>query len=199
MQSKTAAVENKNGRVSTDANSVEPDRSLSLLIQHTMLKIAPCVYRLMLSPRLFSGLSRSFEERLKTCAILRCFATFQTNLERWERRCDKLTQLQQRIRFRPLQTITVKGRDVTLPLRSVEAMRTPSQSELEYLVGFFDGDGCVSMEKQTGRLCLSISQNIDAVEVLLHFRLLLGGGICRHSASTGSKKAVLQWHVRSPR
>ena len=67
----------------------------------------------------------------------------ETELFQWRRRCDRLTHLQRRIRFPPLDTITVDGQDVKLPLPAVEAVRSPSQEELEYLVGFFDGDGCV--------------------------------------------------------
>ena len=87
------------------------------------------------------------------------------------------------------------GEDVKLPLPAVDPVRTPSQEELEYLVGFFDGDGCVSMKKETGEIQMAIRQNVDSAEVLLLFRSLLGGGICRQSASTGSKKAQVQWKV----
>ena len=73
--------------------------------------------------------------------------------------------------------------------------RNPTQEELEYLVGFFDGDGCVSMRSGNGQIDLQISQNIDSAEVLLHYRELLGGGICKHRAGTGKKKATLSWQV----
>ena len=99
------------------------------------------------------------------------------------------------LRFPRLQMITVDGQDIKLPLPAVEPVRTPSQEELEYLVGFFDGDGCVTMNKQTRKVQLSIGQNVDCVEVLLRFRSLLGGSIGRHSASTGSHKAMVQWQV----
>ena len=122
----------------------------------------------------------------------RCIAT---ELDRWQRRCDRLTQLQQRIRFPPPEKIVAKGQVYELPLASVEPMRPPRQEELEYLVGFFDGDGCVSLNKHTGVVQLAISQNIDSAEVLLQFRSLLGGGISRQSAATGSKKAKVHWRV----
>ena len=122
----------------------------------------------------------------------RCIAS---ELERWQRRCDRFTQLQRRIQFPPLRVLAVDGKDIKLPLPAVDAARSPSQEELEYLVGFFDGDGCVSLDKNTGVVHLKISQNIDSAEVLLQFRSLLGGGISRHSASTGSHKAAVQWRV----
>ena len=89
----------------------------------------------------------------------------------------------------------MNGEAVKLPLPAVEAVCSPRQEELEYLVGFFDGDGCVSMKEKTGEVQLVISQNIDSAEVLLRFRSLLGGSVYRHSAPTGSKKAQVQWRV----
>ena len=135
--------------------------------------------------------SKALETRLILCT----FSTSGTDLDRWQRRCDRLTQLQRRIRFPPLEMITVDGEDIKLPLPTVEPVHTPSQEELGYLVGFFDGDGCVSLKKHTGAVQLTISQNIDSAEVLLRFRSMLGGGIGRHSASTGSRKAAVKWRV----
>ena len=63
------------------------------------------------------------------------------------------------------------------------------------MVGFFDGDGCVSLNKATGQVHLAITQNVDSAEVLLSFRSLLGGSVCRQSASTGSMKAKVQWRI----
>ena len=142
-----------------------------------------------------AALSGNAGKRIETRPILRCFSSFGSNLDRWQRRCDRLTQLQRRIRFPGLETITLNGEDIELPLPPVEPLRTPNQEELEYLVGFFDGDGCVSLTKDTGKVQLQITQNIDSAEVLLHFRSVLGGSIGRQSASTGSKKAKVQWRV----
>ena len=125
--------------------------------------------------------------------IGRCIATELDRLGRWQRRCERLTLLQQRIRFPPLGTITTGGEAYGLPLRSVHPKRAPSQDELKYLVGFFDGDGCVSM--QNGRVTLSICQSVDSANVLLRFRSLLGGGVGFLAAATGTSKAVLQWRV----
>ena len=147
----------------------------------------------MLVPRVCSIVSVHGRGGVQPFSLLhRCIAS---ELERWQRRCDRLTQLQRRIRFPPLRVLAVDGKDIMLPLPAVEAARSPSKEELEYLVGFFDGDGCVTMNKQTRAVQLSMSQNVDSAEVLLHFRSLLGGSISRHSASTGSRKAMLRWQV----
>jgi len=73
--------------------------------------------------------------------------------------------------------------------------RHPRREELEYLVGFFDGDGCVSMKSGNGEVQLKIGQNIDSADVLLHYRELLGGGISNHAIGTGKQKAMLVWQV----
>ena len=147
----------------------------------------------------FFTLSRSACRGFDTGRILCCFSTFGTDIHRWQRRCDQLTQLQRRIRFPPPEKIVTKGQVYELPLASVEPMRPPRQEELEYLVGFFDGDGCVSLDKHTGAVQLAICQNIDSAEVLLLFRSMLGGSIGRQSAAAGSKKAKVQWRVYSSR
>ena len=117
-----------------------------------------------------------------------------TELGRWQRRYDRLSQLQQRIRFPPVDTIAFGSEACQLPLRSIDPERAPSTEELEYLVGFFDGDGCVTMER-TGQVKLAVSQNVDSADVLLRFRSLLGGGVGLLASATGTSKATLKWHV----
>ena len=125
----------------------------------------------------------------------RCFAT-PSEWNRWQRRCNRLAQLQGRIKFPPPASFTVEGVTHDLPMKSVALPeRHPTREELEYLVGFFDGDGCVSMRSGSGEIHLNIGQNIDSAHVLLHYRELLGGGIARQSSGTGKHKATLQWQV----
>ena len=129
--------------------------------------------------------------------LLRSCATVE--LGRWQRRCDRLTQLQRRIRFPPLKTITVNGEDIKLPLPSVGSVLSPTQEEIEYLVGFFDGDGCVTMQNESGQVSLKVSQSIDYSAVLLLFRSMLGGGIYAHQRAKGCSKATVQWIVSGSR
>ena len=124
----------------------------------------------------------------------RFFATNASELHRWQRRCDRLTQLQRRIKFKPLERFTVGDKSFALPLATVGPPSCkPSQDELEYLVGFFDGDGCVSFDQDRGRIRLFLSQNLDSANVLLRFRDILGGSICNQNHATGTSKAVLRW------
>ena len=125
----------------------------------------------------------------------RCFAT-ASEWKSWRRHCNQLTQLQGRIKSPPVTSFTVGGVTHNLPLKSVGAPeRNPTQEELEYLVGFFDGDGCVTMKSQNGEIFLQISQSIESAEVLFRFRELLGGGIYKHANGTGQRKAKLMWQV----
>ena len=90
----------------------------------------------MLRAHFFSALSANVGRRFEARPFLQHSSTFATDLQQWQRRCERLVQLQRRIRFPPLETITVKGEDVKLPLFAAEPKRPPSQEELDYLVGF---------------------------------------------------------------
>ena len=117
-------------------------------------------------------------------------------IERLERNCNRLTELTGRIRFKPLNNFTVGDKSYTLPLETLPPpSHLPSQQELEYLAGFFDGDGCVTMTKRTGQMSMSIGQALDSVRVLIRFRDSLGGGVHHQSCRTGTRKAALQWRV----
>ena len=127
----------------------------------------------------------------------RCFAT-ASERKRWQRRCDRLTKLQQRIKFPHPKSVTVEGIAYSLPLKAVgPPKQEPTQEELEYLVGFFDGDGCVAMKSGRGEISLQLVQSIDSAQVLLMFRDKLGGGIGKEKNGTGKCKAVLRWQAYS--
>ena len=119
----------------------------------------------------------------------RCFAA-TADLTTWQRRCARLTLLQQSITYPPIKAIKVGDETYKLPLTAVDPPKEqPTQEELEYLVGFFDGDGCVTMITQNGQIALTISQNVDSVRILLRFRHCLGGGIGARSPRKGTQKA----------
>ena len=126
-------------------------------------------------------------------SVQRCIAT---TLEQWQRRCDRLTSILRRIKFPRLREFEAGGKTYALPLRSVAPPRDlPTQAELEYLVGFFDGDGCVSMPRANGQVTLRISQAVDSAQILTRFREALGGGIYQHGSRTGARQATLCWNA----
>lgn len=121
-----------------------------------------------------------------------CFASHE--LRKWQRRCERLKGLLCRVRCPRMESFAVDGQTFDLPLPQVAAgSRKASQSDLEYFQGFFDGDGCVSMNSSTGQMILQMSQNLDSAKVLLRFRKAFGGGISRAQSQTGVHKACLQW------
>lgn len=135
---------------------------------------------------------RGFAAHLSFSRWQRRFATAEFN--KWQRRCDRLTQLQRRIKFPQLEEFTTETGTYRLPLKAVGPPgHQPSQEAIQYLVGFFDGDGCVSMCNKTGRISLQIGQNVDSAQVLTHFRNMLGGAIRCQRSATGTSKAVLSW------
>ncbi|CAK9077899.1 unnamed protein product [Durusdinium trenchii] len=119
-------------------------------------------------------------------------------IERLKRHCNRLTALQKQIRFAPLDSFTLGDKTYKLPLKAVPPpSHIPAQQELEYLVGFFDGDGCVTMIKQRGSISLRVGQALDSASVLMRFRDSLGGGIYLERVRTGAQQASLQWVVCS--
>ena len=113
-----------------------------------------------------------------------------------QRRSERLHDLLRRMRRGRVESFWSGGRTYQLPLSSTtEIRRQASQDEIEYLNGFFDGDGCVSMEKRTGHLRLQISQSIHQASILLRFRDMIGGGVYHERDATGVASASLRWQA----
>ena len=92
-----------------------------------------------------------------------------------------------------LKGFWANGQNYSLPLRaeSSDSLHMPSEAMLDYLAGFFDGDGCVSC-------CLSgcilhVGQTFDKAEVLMLFYKSFGGSIVLQSGGGGLCKPVLRW------
>ena len=99
-----------------------------------------------------------------------------------------------------LKHFEVDGVTYPLPLLAKEwagPTRELTRPLLEYLAGFFDGNGCVCMSRKSlhnsGRL--SMSQSLPCARILLLFRDAFGGSISAPSAETGRKAAMLQWQL----
>ena len=117
------------------------------------------------------------------------------SLEQLQRRFDRLRSLQQCLVHPVPKHLIACGRKYDLPLRAKTAppLTKCPQRVLDYLAGFFDGDGCVLVNK--GRLRLSISQAESSSNVLLLFRNVFGGGIYTEGRPAGLQQATLQWQV----
>ena len=88
-----------------------------------------------------------------------------------QRLCEKLEQLQSRVVCPRLTSFTERGEVYQLPVKAAMPRAAPPlRKELEYLAGFFDGDGSVSLKNRHGVMQLQINQNVDSARVLLRFR-----------------------------
>ena len=94
-----------------------------------------------------------------------------------------------------LKYFSTSGLTYSLPLRAESRgpSHRPAEARLEYLAGFFDGDGCVSFVWNLSGCRLVVWQSFDQAEVLMHFREAFGGSIGRKSEGRGLKKPMLQW------
>ena len=119
------------------------------------------------------------------------------SLEQLQRRFDRLQALQRRLAQPPPTFFVAGGRRYDLPLRAGTAKQHADvpQRVLEYMGGFFDGDGCVSIQKSQYRL--SMTQAQSGSEVLLLFRNLFGGGVYSKGKALGGRRVTLQWSVSS--
>lgn len=126
-----------------------------------------------------------------------CFGS--SSVDKVQRLCEKLEQLQSRVVCLRLTSFTEGGEVYQLPVKAaMPRAAPPTRKELEYLVGFFDGDGSVSLNGKRG-VSLQVDQNIDGARVLLRFRSVFGGGIYHSHHATGRTKAVLKWKLTATR
>ena len=121
------------------------------------------------------------------------------SLKELQRRFDRLKTLQQRLVHPAPKHLVACGRRYDLPLRAkaAQAFTTCPPRVLDYLSGFFDGDGTVVAD---GRgLRLGMSQAKSNSTTLLLFRNVLGGGIYTNGRSVGMAQSMLQWALTGGR
>jgi len=120
-------------------------------------------------------------------------------LEQLRRQCERLKAFLNRLRLPKHNYFFASGKDYPLPFRGRfcasddEPLSLP-QAELEYLVGFFDGDGCVSSSMLKGPR-LSIGQSFRHCEALLRFADTFGGTISRSKPGQGPREPTVQWQL----
>ena len=125
-----------------------------------------------------------------------CFSATDLELVELQRRRGQLHECLRSMKFPPVKSFTVDGKTYQLPLNAMAPpSREPRQEELEYLAGFFDGDGCVHLCTDTRYTTLSVGQSIDSAEILLRFCDAFGGGIQLSTNRAGLSRTVLKWTV----
>ena len=114
--------------------------------------------------------------------------------------CSKNKDLRKELDKLPwpdLKCFSAKGRTYGLPLRaeSRELSQRPATARLEYLAGFFDGDGCVRYQTDLSGCMLVVGQSYDQAEVLMLFCEAFGGSIGREQSGMGLRKPMLHWQL----
>ncbi|CAE7879004.1 AQR1, partial [Symbiodinium sp. KB8] len=121
--------------------------------------------------------------------------------------CDTLQEVQsknedlrKKLKKTPWPRLTrfsADGRNYGLPLRaeSRQLSQRPAKARLEYLAGFFDGDGCVSCKTNLSGCVLKVAQSYDQAEILMLFREAFGGSIGREHSGMGLGKPSLHWQL----
>ena len=110
-----------------------------------------------------------------------------------EQKNKDIRQLLKKTPWPNLELFSASDRTYSLPLRagSRELSHRPAKARLEYLTGFFDGDGCVSGTLSGANL--QANQSYDQAEVLMLFRETFGGSITLAKRGVGLQKPCLQW------
>ena len=118
-------------------------------------------------------------------------------LQEIRRKNKDLRQLLKKAPWPRLKHFSANGRSYSLPLRaeSREPSHRSAKARLEYLAGFFDGDGCVACQTNLSGCRLEVSQSYDQAEVLMLFREAFGGSIRRKCEGMGLRKPALLWHL----
>ena len=119
------------------------------------------------------------------------------SLEQIQRRLVVLKAFQARLQWPPISEFTAFGRTYPLPLSACKAgsADVPLQ-RLKYLTGFFDGDGCVGVNRRDlSQPNLSLAQAASNPEILWQLREAFGGAIHLHSQGRGSRQPALKWSV----
>eukprot|EP00930_Biecheleria_cincta_P048835 TRINITY_DN34093_c0_g1_i1.p1 TRINITY_DN34093_c0_g1~~TRINITY_DN34093_c0_g1_i1.p1 ORF type:complete len:421 (-),score=46.34 TRINITY_DN34093_c0_g1_i1:350-1612(-) len=116
-----------------------------------------------------------------------------------EQRIARLKRLLGRLVWPATDHIVAFGCRHALPLRlnrqPVIMRGSIEQSLLEYAVGFFDGDGCVTTYGTCHQCTLSVGQSACHAEVLMLFVHIFGGGIYKRGHGRGSSMPVAQWQL----
>lgn len=114
------------------------------------------------------------------------------SLTQIQRRITALKRLQSSLLWPPLSEFEAFGRKYLLPLKAHGPLISEVPVErLQYLAGFFDGDGCVSSHKL--RPTMSIGVSDCSAEILVLFRDVFGGGIYNLSRGRGLQKPSVKW------
>ena len=100
------------------------------------------------------------------------------------------------VHWPPLAAFAAHGRIHSLPCRCPTGNQNqPDEAVLQYLSGFFDGDGCVEPTSVHSGCSLRVVQSYDSPEILLFLQESLCGRIYSANRGRGLMKPTLRWYV----
>ena len=114
---------------------------------------------------------------------------------------NQLRSILKTLRWPKLRSVEVDGQVYHLPYAKLEAGScSPSKAvqprgKIDYLAGFFDGDGFVGSTRTLSGCRLVVGQSVDQAQILLQFQETFGGGISRSSDGVGLQRPMLAWSI----
>ena len=104
------------------------------------------------------------------------------------------------LRWPSLTSFTFRGDRYPLPYSPQDdscgqATQNLAKGQLDYMAGFFDGDGCVSSHQDLSGCNLHVTQSLIGVDVLFLFQSAFGGSICCMNNGKGLRQPVLVWSL----
>ncbi|CAJ1440089.1 unnamed protein product [Effrenium voratum] len=110
-----------------------------------------------------------------------------------QKRFRRLKQIADKLEWPRPTSFEALGATHPLPFRwQPPPARAPDALQVTYLAGFFDGDGCVTSNGQSGTQ-MRVSQSVHNAGILLQFIEAFGGSILLQSKGQGFNQPVLLW------
>ena len=121
------------------------------------------------------------------------------SLDILQQKNSELRATLQRLQWPRLLRFHSGGETHELPVRSqseASLVSAAAEERLQYLAGFFDGDGCV--HAQISGCALSVTQSFDQADILMLYRATLGGSIVKLCDGRGLQRPSLRWTISGP-
>lgn len=126
-----------------------------------------------------------------------CHVQYQQKLEVIAKRLKEQLKLQ---KWPKLTQLEFGERCFQLPIRFEDVepaftAETIMEADVRYLAGFFDGDGCVSVQTDLSGCSLQLAQTVANSWILFHYLVKFGGSICVNAQGCGSTAHSIAWRA----
>ena len=170
----------------------------------TLFHIPPRIRNILWEPRIWKcrGCRQLDLRRFSNDPANQLLALSEDSAEVLQEKNKQLRGLISSVAWPRITSFQVAGNVYPLPWHpsqkpsGTEEPKQLTRQQLEYMSGFFDGDGCVSPHGRLSGCGLVVSQSFDAAKVLLLYQAAFGGCIRIANHGIGLKKPVLAWELR---